>query len=155
MNFHDFDISFVFKQNEEKLAAYPKLLDKVSEDIKKIEKTFSDAGVKLEAWVSIDSGWVGRETHYPESEFQAGTFYVNEIGWSDDGTGRTRVMFRENVQEDYVMEHGEPARPLVNPTVTVRPLIETKLEIRMQSAEGLHRLVEAVFKQVPSPTHLF
>jgi hypothetical protein len=127
------------------LAAYQARLDAISADIKRLEAMFEESKFNVETWIQVDQ----RNTDLNEAT-GAVTAEAFELGWSDAGGGRFRLVYRHSTWGwDVDMPHLSDDREVD----VLKPLIEMPVEVRLAMQPHLPNLVLAVGRQADPFLH--
>jgi hypothetical protein len=122
------ELEHAFACVEPGLADYQAHLDRISDDIKKLEQKLEARNFNIEVWIlgGYFNGFTSDGPNYVD----------HKLGWAPTDGGRFRLMYR--------------APPGLGIEKRERPLIETPVEIRLEMHKHLPELLAEVGKALRS-----
>lgn len=150
-SFNSYDLHKAVEAASEKLNLFQNDLNRISEDIKKLEGHLVRKGINVPARVLCAEEFnVDRITE--DMDFGAygyGTLVEHYVSWEETEKSGFRLMYTHLRQQNCArtlrrgnrVPHGDEGEVEI---VEKRPLIETKAAVRMQAHEHLPKLVEAL-----------
>jgi hypothetical protein len=159
--FFSSDLNDTFEKYGDVLIGFNTARDQLSTDIKALEKKLQDAALEVSFSYSLGKNFISRDGDeaavafgLQESGSASGLISEDFIRWDKDSNGKFRLLFEESLWEGGI-DIDTPSGPFFpegDPVKSeARPLIETKLEIRMKAYKHLSYFVKAFAEHVSLP----